>query len=125
MNETSFSDGEWKILNLLWDEEPQTISSIVAAMKPETDWTKSTVNSMLLRLCDKGAVRIELDGVKKLYYPTVDRDAAVRRESSRALKKIRPDRFGLLVSAMTEEMELTDSEIEELVGILKGARKHD
>lgn len=125
MGEVSFSDGEWKLMNLLWDEKPRTISGLVSALGKETGWTKSTVNSMLLRLADKGAVRIEKDGMIKLYYPTVERNKAVRQEAKSTLKKVRMDGLGLLMSAMTEEMELTESEIDELVSILKGVKKRD
>ena len=125
MDETTFSDGEWKLMNLLWDSSPRTISGLVEAMKHETGWTKSTVNSMLLRLADKGAVRVGSDGLRKLYYPTVERGSAVKIEAKNTLKKVRMDGFGLLMSAMTEEMELSESEIDELISILKGAKKHD
>ena len=125
MGEISFSDGEWKLMNLLWDEEPRTISGLVAALKKETGWSKSTINSMLLRLAEKDAVRVEKDGLKKLYYPTVERDKAVKEEARSTLKKVRMDGLGLLMSAMTEEMELTESEIDELVSILKGVKKRD
>lgn len=125
MCEISFSDGEWKLMNLLWDSQPQTISRIVDAMKRDTRWTKSTVNSMLLRLAEKGAVRIETDGLRKLYFPTVERSLAVRNEAKNTLKKVRMDSLGLLVSAMTEDVELSDDEIDELISILKGGRKHD
>lgn len=125
MNEISLSDGEWKLMNLLWDEEPLSISRAVEAMKKETGWTKSTVNSMLLRLAEKDAVRIEKDGLRKLYYATVERESAVRQEAKSTLKRIRTDGLGLMVSAMTEELELTESEIDELISILKGGKRND
>ena len=112
-------------MNLLWDGEPRTISGLVTELKRETGRSKSTVNSMLLCLAEKGAVRMEKDGLKKLYYPTVSRDRAVKHEAKSTLKKVRMDGVGLLISAMTEEMELSDGEIDELVSILKGAKKHD
>ena len=125
MDRISLSDGEWKLMNLLWDFEPMTMGRFVEALKAETGWTKSTVNVMLKRLSEKGAVRIDSDGAKKLSYPLVSRDDAVRDEAKSTLKKIRMDRFGLLVSTMAGETELSDSEIDELINILKGAKKND
>ena len=125
MEGISLSDGEWKLMNLLWDDEPQTVGRFVEAMKQETGWTKSTVNVMLKRLAEKGAVRIGSDGVKKLYYPLIRRDDAIRSEARSTLKKIRMDRFGLLVSTMAQESELSQEEIDELIDILKGAGSND
>lgn len=122
MEGISLSDGEWKLMNLLWDEEPMTMGRFVEAMKAETGWTKSTVNVMLKRLAEKGAVRIDTDGVKKLYYPLIRRDDAIRSEAKSTLKKIRMDRFGLLVSTMAQESELSQEEIDELIAILKGGK---
>lgn len=125
MNNISLSDGEWKLMNLLWDEEPLTMARMVEALKSETGWTKSTVNVMLNRLSEKGAVRIETGGFRKLYYPAVDRESAVKQEAKSTLKKVRMDGIGLLVSTMTEESELSSEEIDELIAILKGAKKND
>ncbi|MBR3382479.1 MAG: BlaI/MecI/CopY family transcriptional regulator [Clostridia bacterium] len=125
MKNVTLSDGEWKLMNLLWDEQPMTMGGFVEAMKQETGWTKSTVNVMLKRLAEKGAVEIASDGTRKLYYPLVRRDDAVMSEAKNTIKKIRMDRFGLLVSAMTQESELSDAEIDELIGILKGAKRND
>ena len=122
MEGISLSDGEWKLMNLLWDDVPMTMGRFVEALKAETGWTKSTVNVMLKRLSEKGAVRIDTDGVKKLYYPLIRRDDAIRSEAKSTLKKIRMDRFGLLVSTMAQESELSQEEIDELIAILKGGK---
>ena len=122
MEGISLSDGEWKLMNLLWDDVPMTMGRFVEALKAETGWTKSTVNVMLKRLSEKGAVRIDTDGVKKLYYPLIRRDDAIRSEAKSTLKRIRMDRFGLLVSTMAQESELSQEEIDELIAILKGGK---
>ena len=44
------SDGEWKIIQLLWKESPQTIIQLTKALDEETGWTKHTVISYLKRM---------------------------------------------------------------------------
>lgn len=121
----SLSDGEWKLMNLLWDSEPRTIGEMVTALKHDTGWTKATVNIMLNRLSEKGAVRIETGGRVKLFYPVMQRDDAVVQEAKGTLGKIRTGGLGLFVSAMTKESKLSDSEIDELLDILKEAKNRD
>lgn len=124
MGKISLSDGEWKLMNLLWDENPLTIGAMVDALKYDTGWTKATINIMLNRMSDKGAVRIETGGRQKRFYPIVTREDAVIEEAKNTLGKIKTGGIGLLISTMAKESSLTDDEIEELYRILKeGARK--
>ena len=125
MEKISLSDGEWKLMNLLWDENPLTIGRMVEALKHDTGWTKATVNIMLNRLADKGAVRIVTGGRSKLFYPVLDRELAVRDEARSTLEKIRTSGIGLLISTMAKESEFTNDEIEELYRILKEAKRDD
>ena len=115
----SLSDGEWKLMNLLWDESPLTISRMVEALRGDTDWSKATVNIMLGRLADKGAVSVDASGRAKLYTPLLGREDAVRQEARECLGRIRTGGVGLLVSAMAEDCGLSDEEIEELHRILR------
>lgn len=126
MYKLSLSDGEWKLMNLLWDKSPLTIADMVSALRDDTGWTKATINIMLGRLADKGAVRIDATGPRKLFYPLLARDDAVRQEARNTLTKIKTGGLGLLVSTMAQESELSDAEIDELYRILKeGRHGHD
>lgn len=119
MEKMSISDGEWKIMNLLWDKEPRTLTELAYLLKPETGWSKATVNVMLNRLSDKGAVRYEIGGRSKLCYPLIKREEAVMQEARNTLGRIKTGSIGLLVSTMARESKLTDGDIEELMNILK------
>ena len=122
MNKLGLSDSEWKLMNLLWDKSPLTIGQMYKALVGKTGWTKATINMMLIRLADKGAVRLDNSGPIKLYTPVLDRDDAVRQEARNTLSRVRTGGLGLLVSTMAKECSLTDEEIEELYRILKEGR---
>ena len=122
MNKLGLSDSEWKLMNLLWDKSPLTIGQMYKALVGKTDWTKATINMMLIRLADNGAVRLDNSGPIKLYTPILDRDDAVRQEARNTLSRVRTGGLGLLVSTMAKECSLTDEEIEELYRILKEGR---
>lgn len=123
MNKITLSDGEWKLMNLLWDSCPLTIADMVEALRADTAWTKATVNIMLNRLTEKGAVRVQKGGRRKLFYPVLEREDAVRQEARNTLTKIKTGSLALLLSTMTRESELSDEEIEDLMRILKEGRK--
>ena len=119
MEHLKLSDGEWKLMNRLWQTAPMTITELTAAMKEETGWSKNTIITMLSRLEAKGAVRHEEGRRAKLYFPAVDREDAIESETETFLDKI--GGLGLLMSAMVEKNALTENDIAELSAILEKA----
>ena len=126
MKQNTLSDGEWKLMNLLWLSSPRTIGELVNELKDDTGWTKATVNMMLLRLTEKGAVRVEEGGRAKKFYPVLEQAEAVKQEARQVFQRVKTGGVGLLVSTMAQDGQWTDEEIDELYRILKSGRKgHD
>ena len=48
------SDGEWKLMKLLWENYPMTLGDMVEAMQDDTAWSKGTIFTMLRRMNTKG-----------------------------------------------------------------------
>ena len=116
------SDGEWILMKALWESAPMTITQLTAAMKDTTGWTKHTIISMLSRMETKGAVRYEMGGRAKLYFPVLRQEEAVRQETSHFLDKVFDGRLGVMLNAMVDGRSLTPEELEELAAILEKAK---
>ena len=117
----NLSDSEWKLMNCLWSRSPRTIMELTAAMKADTGWSKNTVITMLSRLEAKGAVRHQEGERAKRYFPVMDRRDAARAETESFLGKVYGGSLGLMMSAMVESRQLTESDIAELSAILEKA----
>lgn len=65
----NLTDAEWKLMHRLWEQSPQTITQLTAALSAETGWEKHTVITMLIRLEAKGAVRHEAGGAPSSSIP--------------------------------------------------------
>ena len=115
------SNSEWKLMRRLWDHSPRTITELTAALREETGWSKNTVITMLSRLEAKGAVRHEEGGRAKRYFPILRREDAARDETESFLSKVYSGSLGLMMSAMVESRQLTESDIAELSAILDKA----
>lgn len=115
------SNSEWKLMRRLWDHSPRTITELTAALREETGWSKNTVITMLSRLEAKGAVRHEEGGRAKRYFPILRREDAARDETESFLSKVYGGSLGLMMSAMVEIRQLTESDIAELSAILDKA----
>ena len=121
-NTFRFSDGEWKLMDLLWEQEPRTIGEMVEALKQDTGWNKSTIFMMLKRLLEKGAVRVEMGGRYQLYYPVVAREEATQRETENFLSKVYRGSVGMMLASMAGQKKLSKDEIGELYVILRDAQ---
>ncbi len=119
----SLSDGEWKLMKLLWEKSPRTVAELVRALADDTGWSKSTIFIMLGRMEEKGAVRVESGGRSKLYHAAVPETALAAGETRRFLDKVYEGSLQLMVSSMAGQKALSRADIEELYAILREAEK--
>lgn len=123
MEELTLTNSEWYVMDCLWERAPQTVMELVAALGERLGWAKSTTITTLRRMEDKGLVRCEVEGRTRHYFPAVEREGAVLRETRSFLDKVYRGSVGLMVSAMAQDKALTKAEIEELYDILKQAEE--
>ena len=119
----TLSDGEWKLMNLLWERSPRTISELVRALAEDMGWSKSTIFIMLGRLEEKGAVRSEPGERAKQYYAAVPKTKLAARETRSFLNKVYGGSLQLMVSSMAGQRELDREDIAELYEILRRAEQ--
>lgn len=119
----SLSDGEWKLMNLLWEEAPRTIAQLVSTLKDDTGWTKGTIFMMLSRMADKGAIRYEQGERSKLFYPVLKKEDAASYETENFLSKVYGGSVGLMMASMAGQKALSKEDIDELYAILREAEK--
>jgi len=119
------SDGEWKIMKLLWQQAPQTITQLTADLQAEMGWGKHTVITMLNRMEKKGAVKFE-EGVRaKQYFPKVGKDEVTAVETRGFLDKVYEGSLSLMVNAMVNQRQVSKEELDELYEILKRAEERE
>ena len=119
MKRHSFSDGEWKLMNVLWEKGPMGLPDLTEELHAETGWSKATVNMMGNRLEESGALRTDFEGRRKLLTPVVTREEALEQEAHNTVARVRADGVCLLVSNIVEGGMLSDEEIAELTAILQ------
>ncbi|MBN7772324.1 BlaI/MecI/CopY family transcriptional regulator [Clostridium aminobutyricum] len=123
MKQINLSDGEWSIMNVLWQDAPRTITQLTTALKESKGWSKHTIITMLGRMEAKGVVRYE-EGIRaKQYYPAVERTETALGETENFLERVYSGSIGLMVNTMVEKNSLSKGEIDELYAILKKAEE--
>lgn len=119
----SLSNGEWKLMNLLWNQAPRTIMELTRLLEPETGWSKNAVITMLNRLEAKKAVYHEAGERAKQFYPLIEREEAALAETRGFLNRVYKGSLSLMVDAMASSKKLSRREIEELYEILRRAEE--
>lgn len=110
------------IMEKLWEESPRTIVQLYHALKEEPGWSKSTVNTLLGRMVDKGIIFYE-EGLKsRQYFPAVRREDAAMAETENLLERVYQGSVSMMMSTLVKKQALSDEEIEELYEILRKAR---
>ena len=123
MQNINLSDGEWKLMKLLWQSQPRTIGEFVNELHDDTGWTKTTVFVMLKRLIGKGAVRVDESGRVHEYYSLIKRSDVTKEETDSFLSRVYDGSLGMMVSSLVGRHALSEKEIEELKRILDNAER--
>ncbi len=113
-----FSEAEWKVMRVVWRRPGAAVREIVAELKGETEWSYSTVKTMLARLVEKGALSLEKDANLYRYTATVNERDARRSALRSLLDRAFDGTLGSLLHHLVADEKLSRRELEELRGLL-------
>lgn len=112
------TEAEWKILEVLWEHHPRTMSDITQTLAPATGWTRHTVITLLKRMQDKGSVTVDETGPVKQYAPKITREEASATQTRKLLDRVFNGKASLLMNHLIESGEVSADEIEALLKTL-------
>ena len=119
------TEAEWHLMECLWEKSPRTGRAAIIWLKDHLGWPRSTVLTLLRRMTEKGLITCEEQDGLNTYSPLVEREDAVRKETSDFLNRVYKGSIGMMLSAMTQKQELSKEEIGELYEILRRAEKEE
>lgn len=76
-------DGEYRLLEILWDNGPLNSTRLAALCAEQLGWSKSTTYTVLRKVKQKGAVRHE----DALVTPLLGREDAIREQGEELARK--------------------------------------
>ena len=113
---------EWRVLQTLWGHAPQTLMQLVSNLQRSTDWSASTIKTLVSRMTDKGVLRFEGER-PRLYYPGIQKEDAAFSETQQLLSRAFGGNFGLLMSNFIDNAKLSKDDLEELYDMLRQAEE--
>lgn len=110
-------DSELEVMLVLWRKSPLKTPEIMKELK-STGWSISTLQALLQRLEDKGAVSKTMDGRTKMYTPLISQKEYSHDVSSDMLKRFYRGSISSFLAHFAEAEGMTQEEIEEIQGII-------
>lgn len=123
MTPIKLTPSEWNVLECLWEKSPQTVMQLVSRLSEKVGWAKSTTITTLRRMEEKQLVHCEIVGKGKSYTSAVGQEEASIQETKSFLDRVYQGSIGLMMSAMAQRQELSDTDIAELRDILSKAEE--
>ena len=71
------TEAEWKIMEVIWAENPTTSQQIVLSLDGQAGWKPETIKTLISRLVKKGALFYDVVGNRYSYRPAIERDEAI------------------------------------------------
>ena len=107
------ADAELEVMRILWREKrPLKVAEFRGELEQNKGWNKSTTQTLVTRLRDKGLIEpVERYGVAR-YVPLVTEDDYILSEERALLEKFGSAKS--LALAMVRNGHLTDADIDEL-----------
>jgi BlaI family penicillinase repressor len=113
------SDSEWTVMRVFWARGEATSSDAITALEDETHWKPKTIQTLIRRLVQKGALTYEKLGREFLYRPAVDEKTCERAASHEFLDRVFNGRLAPFLATFVESSKYSDAEIAELKRILE------
>jgi BlaI family penicillinase repressor len=110
-------ESEWYVMKALWESSPQSGNDIVKHVSAQTDWSQSTILTMVRRLVKKEAIGVKKENVMT-YYPLIEEDGIVKRETDMFVKRVYEGSVNMLIKGYIENGELHGEELDELKKML-------
>jgi BlaI family penicillinase repressor len=117
------AESEWRVMQVLWGNGPQTANDVVSALSGEVKWKPRTIKTLISRLVKKGAVKVTEEGYRYRYSAAVAESACVRSETKSFVRRVYQDAMKPALAAFIEDADLSDKEIDDIQKILNQKRK--
>ncbi len=115
--EISISEAEWKVMETVWQNPGQTIGEIIEGLS-KTNWSESTIKTLVRRLVEKQALKIDSSGTKYHYSPLIDEKKCKIKETRNFLNRIYNGSLKMLVANLSSDSNLTEKETKQLLDII-------
>jgi BlaI family penicillinase repressor len=117
------TEAEWSVIKAIWATEPCTATVIHETLHQQTQWSYSTVRTIMDRMVVKGLLKAEKAGKVTLFQSTVTQEQAQRGELLYALKHAFNGALTPMVQCLLNSENLSAQDLAELEAMIEAKKK--
>ncbi len=112
------SEAEYEVMKVVWNYAPISTNEVTDKLIKTTDWSPKTIQTMLKRLVQKGALTYEKNSRVFVYTPLVKKDEYLDQENNSFLKRYYDGNIASMLTNYLEKEALSEEEIRDLQNLL-------
>ena len=116
------TEGEWAIIQAVWDNEPCAAPTVQEELEAQKSWTYSTVKTMMDRMVTKGLLKTERIRNLILYRSAITKIQAQRGEIMRTVKRAFDGALTPMMQFLLNNHNLSQKQLNELERLIKKKR---
>lgn len=118
------SEAEFEVMKIVWQYAPISTNEITERLVKTTSWGPKTIQTLIKRLTNKGALTYEKEGRVYVYTPLVKENEYISQQSNSFLRRFYDGDITAMLSAYIKNDRLSAEEIGTLRSMLDNA-EHD
>ena len=115
------SEAEFEVMKIVWQYAPGSTNEITDRLMKTTSWGAKTIQTLIKRLTNKGALTYEKEGRVYVYTPLVKENEYISQQSNSFLRRFYDGDITAMLSAYIKNDRLSAEEIGTLRSILDDA----
>ena len=115
------SEAEFEVMKIVWQYAPVSTNEITDRLMKTTSWGAKTIQTLIKRLTNKGALTYEKEGRVYVYTPLVKENEYISQQSNSFLRRFYDGDITAMLSAYIKNDRLSAEEIGTLRSILDDA----
>jgi len=116
------TEGEWAIIQAVWDNEPCAAPTVQEELEARKNWTYSTVKTMMDRMVTKGLLKTERIRNLILYRSVITKIQAQKSEIMRTVKRAFNGALTPMMQFLLDNHNLSQKQLNELERLIKKKR---
>lgn len=115
----NITEAEWKVMKVLWENAPLGLKEIANNLKQETNWSNTTVRTLIVRLMEKKFIEADKSSGNFNYLPIVKKEECQLHETNQFVNTVFDGSMQMFITAFSKKGKLSKKDAEELKKILE------
>ena len=112
------SDAEWQVMKIIWMQGEQTSTDLIRVLAERFDWSKSTIQTLLVRLVEKECLTRKKEGKFFVYSALLTLDQSRDLLVQDIKDKVCSRRIKNLLADLITECDFTQADLEDLEDVI-------